>query len=62
MRAYPNTRRPHLAKAAVEVFVAVFKRISLFILTNLAILVALNVVLGLLDALGEFDAELLIGK
>ena len=46
----------------MEVFVAVFKRISLFILTNLAILVALNVVLGLLAALGVFDAAQLLGN
>jgi heat shock protein HtpX len=34
----------------------VFKRISLFILTNIAILVAINVVLMLLRAFGIFDA------
>jgi heat shock protein HtpX len=39
----------------------VFKRISLFILTNLAILVAINVVLALLHAFGIFDAAQALG-
>jgi heat shock protein HtpX len=39
----------------------VFKRISLFILTNLAILVAINVVLALLRAFGIFDAAQAMG-
>jgi heat shock protein HtpX len=39
----------------------VFKRITLFILTNLAILVAINVVLALLRAFGIFDAAQAMG-
>ncbi|HEY6079018.1 MAG TPA: protease HtpX [Polyangiaceae bacterium] len=39
-----------------------FKRISLFILTNLAILLAINVVLALLTALGVFDAASAMGN
>jgi heat shock protein HtpX len=39
----------------------VFKRISLFILTNLAILVAINIVLALLRAFGIFDAAQAFG-
>ncbi len=38
-----------------------FKRISLFILTNIAILVAINVVLALLRAFGIFDAAQALG-
>jgi heat shock protein HtpX len=40
----------------------VFKRITLFILTNLAILVAINVVLALLRAFGVFDAAQAFGS
>jgi heat shock protein HtpX len=40
----------------------VFKRISLFILTNIAILVAINVVLALLRAFGIFDAAQVFGS
>jgi heat shock protein HtpX len=40
----------------------VFKRITLFILTNIAILVAINVVLALLRALGVFDAAQAFGS
>jgi heat shock protein HtpX len=40
----------------------VFKRISLFILTNIAILVAINVVLALLRAFGIFDAAQAFGS
>ncbi len=39
-----------------------FKRISLFILTNIAILVAINVVLALLRAFGIFDAAQVFGS
>ncbi|HKY35774.1 MAG TPA: protease HtpX [Polyangiaceae bacterium] len=39
-----------------------FKRITLFILTNLAILVAINVVLALLRAFGVFDAAQAFGS
>jgi heat shock protein HtpX len=39
----------------------VFKRISLFILTNLAILVAINVILAILAGLGIFDASKALG-
>jgi heat shock protein HtpX len=39
----------------------VFKRISLFILTNLAIMLAINVVLALLSAFGIFDAAKAMG-
>ncbi len=39
-----------------------FKRISLFILTNIAILVAINVVLAILRALGIFDAAQAFGS
>jgi heat shock protein HtpX len=46
--------------AALEVLV-VFKRISLFILTNLAILLAINIVLALLRAFGIFDAAQAMG-
>jgi heat shock protein HtpX len=40
----------------------VFKRITLFVLTNIAILVALNVLLGILGALGIFDAAQFFGS
>jgi heat shock protein HtpX len=40
----------------------VFKRISLFILTNIAILAAINVVLMLLRAFGIFDAAQVFGS
>jgi heat shock protein HtpX len=40
----------------------VFKRITLFILTNMAILVAINVVLAVLRALGVFDAAQAFGS
>jgi heat shock protein HtpX len=39
----------------------VFKRISLFLLTNLAIIVALNVVMAILAALGVVDASKMLG-
>jgi len=39
----------------------VFKRITLFILTNLAIILALNVILGILGALGVFNASKVLG-
>jgi heat shock protein HtpX len=39
----------------------VFKRITLFILTNLAIMLALNVILGILGALGVFNASKVLG-
>ncbi|HXK20166.1 MAG TPA: protease HtpX [Polyangiaceae bacterium] len=38
-----------------------FKRITLFILTNLAIMLALNVILGVLGALGVFNASKVLG-
>jgi heat shock protein HtpX len=41
---------------------ALFKRISLFVVTNLAILVAINVVLSLLSAFGVFDASKAFGS
>jgi heat shock protein HtpX len=41
---------------------ALFKRISLFVLTNVAILVAINVVLALLSAFGIFDASKAFGS
>jgi len=41
---------------------ALFKRISLFVVTNLAILVAINVVLALLRAFGIFDASKAFGS
>jgi heat shock protein HtpX len=44
-----------------EVSKVVFKRITLFILTNLAIMVALNVILGILGALGVFNASKVLG-
>jgi heat shock protein HtpX len=40
----------------------VFKRITLFILTNLAIILALNVILAILGALGVFNASKLLGS
>jgi len=40
----------------------VFKRIGLFVLTNLAILLAINVVLALLRALGVFDSVQAFGS
>lgn len=49
-------------EGAPEVFVPVFKRITLFILTNLAILVAINVVLALLRVFGVFDAAQALGS
>ncbi len=38
-----------------------FKRITLFILTNIAIMVALNVVLAVLGALGVFNSSRILG-